>query len=369
MNDVFLFAGESSADLHGEKLINALRLKNPELKIWGVGGPKMRAAGFECILPMEEFQVMGFIDVFLALPRLVRHFYFIKKTLLEKKPKAAIFIDYPGFNLRMAKALRKKWYAGFLCHYICPSVWAWGKKRIPEMARTLDLLITILPFEKNCFKGTNLKIHYAGHPLIKRIPPQKEHTGIVETIALFPGSRTKEIERNFPQHLRCVKDLLKKHPHLKCIVSLSHPRFASLLKKIMKKEDLDFPLETNSYALMQAADLALAKSGTITLELALHNVPTVVTYAISPLDTFIAKNILKIRLPYYCLVNIIYEGEVFPELIGPALTHDALFTHTERLIEDNSYRHECLTKCATIRTLLGEHDASMEAATAILSAL
>ncbi|MES2345591.1 MAG: lipid-A-disaccharide synthase [Chlamydiota bacterium] len=367
MRDLFLFAGESSADLHGEKLIHALRLKDPELKIWGVGGPKMRAAGLDCILPMEEFQVMGFIDVFLALPRLLRHFYFIKKTLLQKQPTAVVFIDYPGFNLRMENALRKKGYTKFLCHYICPSVWAWGKKRIPEMARNLDLLITILPFEKNCFKDTNLNIHYAGHPLIKRIPLNSAHKGFIETIALFPGSRTKEIERNFKGYLTCAKELLKKHPHLKFIVSLSHPRFKDLLKKIMEKENLNLPLEPDSYTLMKQADLALAKSGTITLELALHNVPTVVTYAISPLDTFLAKHIFKIRLPYYCLVNIIYSGEVFPELIGPALTQNALFNHADKFIEDGDYRQECLTKCAAVRTLLGEQDASTEAATAIFN--
>lgn len=359
--DIFLFAGESSADLHGEKLIQALQTLRPTLDIWGVGGPKMRAAGLRCILPMEEFQVMGFIDVFLAFPRLLKHFYRLRSLLLEKKPNAAVFIDYPGFNLRMENHLRKKGYRGFLCHYICPSVWAWGKKRIPQMAKNLDLLLTILPFEANYFLGTSLPVHYVGHPLIKNIPEVPKKNEVVHHLALFPGSRKKEIEKNFPQYLRCTKKLLAAYPDLHCTVSASHTRFIPLLKTLMQHENIDFPIEENSYALMQKADLALAKSGTITLELALHKVPTIVTYGISPLDVFVAKNILKIHLPYYCLVNIIYGKEVFPELIGPHFTEEALLSKTKKFLENPSFLQECLLKCNKVREILGEKDASQEA--------
>ena len=159
-SDLFIFVGEKSADLHGEKILQALKQLDPALHISGVAGPRMRKVGIECILPMEDFQVMGFIDVFLALPKLVRQFYFVADQILSSNPKAVLFIDYPGFNLRMAKHLRKKGYKGKLCHYICPSVWAWGKKRIPLMAKHLDLLLTILPFEKNYFADTDLQVAY-----------------------------------------------------------------------------------------------------------------------------------------------------------------------------------------------------------------
>lgn len=367
--EIFLFAGESSADLHGEKLIKALLSKNPELDIWGVGGPKMRAAGLRCILPMEEFQVMGFIDVFIALPRLLRHFYFLRKIILETTPNAAVFIDYPGFNLRMEKHLRKKGFSGFICHYICPSVWAWGKKRIPEMAKTLDRLLTILPFESSYFSNTALPVHYVGHPLIKQIPFRQKECACVNIIALFPGSRKKEIERNFPQYLRCIKKLKEENPNLECIISLAHPRFATLLIEQMQKENVAFQLEENSYTLMEKADLALAKSGTITLELALHNVPTVVTYGITKFDLFIAKYLFKIHLPFYCLVNIIYGAEVFPELIGPYFKERTLFIKTSALLKNQSLRKECLEKCKKVRELLGNQDASVEAADMILSEL
>lgn len=368
MNSFFIFAGESSADLHGEKLILSLLTREPQLDIWGVGGPLMRAAGLRCILPMEEFQVMGFIDVFFALPRLLRHFSFIKKMILKHNPEAAVFIDYPGFNLRMEDRLRKAGYAGFLCHYICPSVWAWGKKRIPLMVRNLDLLLTIFPFEAELFKDTTLNAYYIGNPLIQRIPAV-ERQDDVKTIALFPGSRKKEIERNFPLFLKVAKQLLKTHPQLQFVVSLSHERFIPLLRSFLKKEDVQFPLESDSYNLMRKADLAIAKSGTVTLELALHNIPTVVTYGISKLDLFLAKHIFKIRLPYYCLVNILHGGEVFPELIGPHFTYGTLLEKATAFLNDSNLRASCRTKCAAIRAQLGTQNASDTAATLLLSQL
>ena len=180
MTDLFIFAGEASADLLGEELLKELKLKGRRLKISGVGGPKMREEGFSFIAQMEEFRVMGFVDVFLALPKLMRKFFAIRRAILEMNPKTVLFIDYPGFNLRMAKSLRKKGFSGKLCHFVCPSVWAWGKKRIPLMAKTLDLLLTILPFQARYFANTSLKTHFVGHPLAQRL---KEHSYLEN---LFP---------------------------------------------------------------------------------------------------------------------------------------------------------------------------------------
>ncbi|NDE82769.1 MAG: lipid-A-disaccharide synthase, partial [Chlamydiia bacterium] len=162
--DIFIFAGEPSGDLHGEALIQEIRKKDPSLKIAAVAGPRMRALGIDCILPMEEFQVMGFFDVFCALPRLIKHFYFIGKQILAMNPRSAIFIDYPGFNLRMEKHLKKRGFKAELIHYICPSVWVHGKGRIKTMESSLSQLLCILPFEKLCFEGSSLPVTYVGHP-------------------------------------------------------------------------------------------------------------------------------------------------------------------------------------------------------------
>ncbi|MBS0653605.1 MAG: lipid-A-disaccharide synthase [Verrucomicrobia bacterium] len=371
--DLFIFVGEKSADLHGEKIIEALKKHSPSLRISGVGGPKMRAAGLDCVLPMEEFQVMGFVDVFLALPKLMRQFYFVANQIFTLKPKAVLFIDYPGFNLRMARHLRKKGYQGKLCHYICPSVWAWGKKRIPLMAKHLDLLLTILPFEKNYFANTGLRVEYVGHPLVQRI---KEHNYLPfpfpkdkKIIAVFPGSRRKELERNLALQLQVCRRLKQDDPDLSFALSISDERFRPLIEEIVLrqgwKDNVQFVPQDRTYELMRAAHAAIAKSGTVTLELALHEVPTVVTYAISPLDLYIARDVLKIRLPFYCLVNIIANSEVFPELFGPNFTEENLYQKISSLI-GGTERKICQASCLALKEQLGDRDASTEAAKYVL---
>ena len=232
--DLFLFAGEPSGDLHGEEIIKALLEKDPSLKIIGVGGPKMRSRPFESILPMEEFQVMGFVDVFLALPKLIRQFHLVKRTILERKPNKVVLIDYPGFNLRLARSLRKSGFKGKICHYICPSVWAWGKKRIPLMVQNLDMLLSILPFEEKIFAHTPLLVRYVGNPLINHIeshtPSPLSELGDTKVLGIFPGSRTKEIERNLAQQLHCARRLLTLDPELKVALSVSHHRFCTRMQ-------------------------------------------------------------------------------------------------------------------------------------------
>lgn len=372
--DLFIFAGESSADLLGQELLKALKERS-SLKITGVGGPKMRAEGFSCIAEMEEFRVMGFVDVFLALPKLMRKFFKIRRAILTMNPKMVLFIDYPGFNLRMAKSLRKKGFSGKLCHFVCPSVWAWGKKRIPLMAKTLDLLLTILPFEVRYFAKTSLSTQFVGHPLAQRIKahPYREDLFPKEKriVGIFPGSRKKEIVRNFPNHLRVAKRLLSKEADLFFGVSLSHSSYAPLLKEIAAKEGIDINLipAEQTYDLMKASTAAIAKSGTVTLELALHSTPTVVTYAISPLDLLIARDLLRIRLPHYCLVNIIQGEEVFPELFGPNFTEEALYSRLSVFLSDAKAREVCKEKCRALRAFLEEKEPMEEASKLLLELL
>ncbi len=372
--DVFVFAGEKSADLHGEKLLQALYAQNPHLKIAGVGGPRMRAVGMHCILPMEEFQVMGFIDVFLALPKLLRQFYFVAREIQRLNPKAVVTIDYPGFNLRMAKHLKKKGFQGKLVHFICPSVWAWGKKRIPLMAKNLDLLISILPFEKQLFADTSLQVAFVGHPLAERLKTYGYQECFVPSgkklVALFPGSRRKEIERNLRLQLDACRELLEKNSDFHIALSVSDEKFLPPMKEILKEKgwnenEISLVPISQSYELMKAAYLAIAKSGTVTLELAMHRVPTVVVYGVSKLDKIIAYDILRIRLPFYCLVNIIAQKEVFPELIGPHFTLQNLKEKVESLLKEPN-RIKIQSECDAVIKQLGQKETSQEAAAEIL---
>jgi len=357
MVDLFIIAGESSGDQLGEGLLRAL----PKLKILGIGGPKMRSTGMETIFPMEDLQVMGFIDVLFALPHLIKCFNKTVDAILKTQPKVVLTIDYPGFNLRLARTLRKKGFKGKICHYVCPSVWAWGKKRIGLMAENLDLLLSILPFEKQLFEKTKLRVEYIGHPLVQKIAPQEAPDD--HLIGFFPGSRTKEIERNLPFYTRLIQSLKTEFPDYRYAISVSQEKYRPLLKKLAP----DLNLVTPDQMKKLKPFLAIAKSGTITLELALQEIPTIVTYAISPLDIFLAKYLFKISLPFYALPNLIATKMVFPELIGPALTDEKLLQEVKNLLINRDVYNRCQAQCRSLRALLGKENANTKSAQLILS--
>jgi len=358
---IFVFAGEASGDLHGENIINALRKNYPKARLFGVGGPKMRSAGLECILPMEKFQVMGFIDVFFALPRIFRQFFFLRSFLLKEKPDLVFLIDYPGFNLLLANSLFKRSFKGKICQYICPSVWAWGKQRIAKMEKILDRLFVIFPFEETLFNREKLQVRYVGNPLVQNIAksstPALDIDGEYRVVGIFPGSRQKELVRNFPKQLFVAKKLLQKHTDLFFVISIAQPNFSVILEEMMRAQE--FPRDrilfleaSQNKALMKRITLAIAKSGTNNLELALHHVPTIVTYGIGSIDFFIAKNLLRIRLPFYCIVNIIANKQVFPELIGPHFTEEALLANADHFLSSKETMEECRKKCQEIGNIL-----------------
>jgi lipid-A-disaccharide synthase len=357
---VFVCAGETSGDVLGGKLIEALKQRVPSLTIRGVGGPLMRAAGMEITHPMERFQVMGFSDVFKALPRLYRDFHKIRNQILNQPPAAVVLIDYPDFNMRLAKALRKKGYRGKLIHYVCPSVWAWRKGRIKSLVKTLDGLLSILPFEKECFTQTPLSVTYVGHPLVAAIDTYTYDSAYPlpagkPVLAIFPGSRRHEIALNLPIQWEAAK----KFPDYTPVISVARPE---LLEEIVKHvaPDAHFVPQEKRYELMRAASLALATSGTIVLEIGLHAVPTVVTYQLATLNYLLGRYAFRIHLPFYTLVNIICEREVFPEFIHKELSPCEIAETLRRLD-----REKCREACWELRARLLDQNASQEAAKTI----
>jgi lipid-A-disaccharide synthase len=384
MKHLFIFSGEPSGDLHGSLLLRAIKQLRPEIKLSGVGGPAMRAEGLSCLIEMEQFQVMGFSDVLLSLPRLWRLFYKVRDAILEQRPEWLVLIDYPGFTLRLAKALRKKGFQGKIVQYICPTVWAHGKQRIQLMAENYDLLLTIFPFEPDYFSHTSLKTFYVGNPLteiIRAIPHNdgwKESLGIPEAnrlIALFPGSRKNEILRNLPKQLAAAALLLEDSPNVCFGLSLSNPEFEPLINQFINKINPDLQKKLFlipkrfSYDLMRDCFSAIAKSGTITLELALHQKPTVVVYQLSKLNYFIAKYILRLKLPYFCIVNILKNKKVFPELIKSGFTPENVCKEIKLLNENGQERSSCIRECKELASELenNRNEApSMQAVRAIL---
>lgn len=372
MADLFILAAEPSADVQGAHLIQELLAQRPDLNISAVSGPRMRALPITTWAKMENLQVMGFLDVFLALPKIAQQFFQLRDYLLSLNPKAIICIDYPGFNLRLEKALRKRGYRGKLIHYICPSVWAWGKKRIYSMEKNLDLLLTIFPFEKNCFDATRLPVEYVGHPLVKAILDYTPLENFRKTyslegpiLGLFPGSRKTEIEKNLPLQIETAKKLLELNPKLQIAISVASKDREAQVWSLSGLKATCIPPE-HTYDLMRSCHLALATSGTVTLELALHKVPTVVMYAIKSFDLFLAQKIFRIHLPFYCIINIIANRLIYPELFGPNLTLDNLYASAIELLSNENARTECQSGCEEVKGLLGQTAASELAAQKIL---
>lgn len=361
--DLFLFAGEQSGDLHGAALLQALKQQRPSLKVCGVGGPALRALDIHTCLWAEDFQVMGFSAVIKALPKLYKNFYCVRDFILDTQPEAVVLIDYPGFNLRLAKSLRAKGFKKKLIHYIAPTVWAWKKGRIAEMASTLDMLLTIYPFEPACFAHTNLSVPYVGNPLVaalQRYPyyadwRERAGFGDEDYIALFPGSRREEVQRNLPLQLGALKNFNHRYA-----ISCAHPSLERLIRKFAGDDALVVPGEL-SYDLMRHARAAIAKSGTVTLELALHGCPTAVTYEISYFNYAVAKHLLRINLPHYCIANILLNETLFPEMIGSGLDPLQLSQNLRTLLEPESLMRTS-EAAMRLRTLLGEEDANQKAA-------
>lgn len=341
----------------------------------------MRAQGLHPLFFMEELQVMGFSAVFKSLPRLWKLFYRCLSAILELSPNCIVLIDYPGFNLRLARALRKQKFKGKIVQYIAPSVWAHGKHRIDWLAQSVDLLLPLYPFEAAYFSHTALPVAYVGHPLVDLVHPQRsfplwrQELGIPHDnplIALFPGSRPDEIASHAPLHFQTAQLLQQQHNiSFYFAVAAAHDSLIPLLEREIQKSGLTLNRDVfvvppaYHYALMADCQLALAKLGTVTLELALHAVPTVTHYSLSYLNYLMAKYVLRLKLPYYCIVNLLGGSQIFPEYVGCHVSSRQLAMKLIQLIHDVEERDRISDLCKHITASLGVRGAYARAAEAI----
>lgn len=376
---LFVFAGELSADMHAGHLLTALKKQKHNLSVSGVVGPAMRQHNIKAILQMEDFEVMGFSDVLAALPRLWKQYKHIRDHILTENPDITVFIDSPSLSLRMAHTLRKKGYSGKIVQYISPTVWAWGQKRIQKMAQSLDLLLTIYPFETEYFAATSLPVEYVGNPLIETLhkhhydPQWHKLFGIKQgqqLLGLFPGSRAAEIQRNLPIQLQTAKLLLQQQPQLALGISCAQSRFIPLMRELLQKYsiacDVFFIPKEYSYDFMRFCRGSIAKSGTVTLELALHHCPTVVMYQLTWLNRLMAKYVMRLKLPHYCIVNILGKKSIFPEFIAESYLPQDIIRNLAPLIAPGQLREDCLEDCRKIKALFSNTNVSERAASAIL---
>lgn len=366
MKYLFFVAGEASGDTHGANLIQALLDADPTLRLEGLGGTQMQAKGMTLHYDLASKAIMGFAEVLQSLSFIRKLFHETLERIRATRPDAVVLIDYPGFNIRLAKEIKKLGIP--IVYYISPQVWAWKKKRIHTLAEVCDKMLVILPFEKALYDEVGLDCTFVGHPLLDHI----EQSSVSETfcgpctIGLMPGSRAQEIDRIFPAMLEIAQGIHAEHPDARFVVPCVDEARGDQLRSLAG----DFPLEIvdkQFYDLLHAARFCLVASGTATLETALFKVPMIVMYKVAPLTYWMAKFLVNIEA--ISLVNILAKRHIVPECIQGEANADHILPLALDLIADTPVRNTMLAELETIRDLLGARGASATAATEILSLL
>ena len=363
---LFLIAGERSGDAHGAQLVRALKERVPEIQLGGLGGAEMEEEiGASLDNWTEAAAVVGLWEVLKNYPYFKRKFKETQSRIRAEKPDAVIFIDYPGFNLRLARALATENDPARRIYYISPQVWAWNRGRIPGMATVLHRMLCIFPFEVPLYEASGLPTECVGHPLADEYPaPTPDSERDPNLIGLFPGSRSREVEKHYPVMLAAAKQLSAKHPHLKFVASAVTEARAEQMRAI----SADFcPIEVGTYRpLIKQCWAGAVASGTATMEAALAGMPYCLVYKVAPLTYTIGKHLIKVD--HLGIVNVLADEEIVPELIQGDLTPEKLTTTLEALIQPARRQEIQLALKETLKKL-GEGNAHHRAATAILEEL
>ncbi len=371
---IYFVAGEVSADNHGAALMRSLRVLDPELKFIGRGGPQMQAvAGVQFKNWIGDAAVLGLWEVLRKYGYFRKQFRQTLTEIQETKPDAVVLIDYPGFNLRLARALRRQSQRRKTIYYISPQVWAWNRGRIKTMARFIDLVLCIFPFEADLYTASGLRAVFVGHPMIERLEPQKIDTQRdPNLIGLFPGSRSRELRKIFPMMMEVARRLLQLNPTLRFQVAAASEELAREMDEMMRPEQLagSESLEIavgQTAAIMQRAFVGIVASGSATLEAAYFGMPFVLIYKVA-WPTYVAAR-LVVNVDFLGMPNLLAGKEVVPEFIQHEARPDAIVAAVRLLMEDSPARDRMILDFDEIITKLGGTGASERAAQAILEEL
>lgn len=385
MSLIWTVAGESSGDARAEELMGAIRAQSPEVRFSGAGGPRMAALADQ---PFDDWiaeaAVVGLWDVLRHYGYFRRKFHAMLDGIAEKKPEAVLLIDYPGFNLRLAKALRRAGFRGKILYYISPQVWAWNRGRIPKMAKTLDLMICVFPFEKPMYEASGLKTVFAGHPLLEALLRERDSSvpRNGDVLALLPGSRRREVQRIFPLQLAAARIVAARRPATRFEVAVASEAHAELVGDMAD----GFPLQIRvgrARELMRTAGAGIVCSGTATLEAAFFGLPYCLVYKAAWLTFQIGRRVVNVN----CLgiINILNNYRLNPptdprlpadpaphlvkEFIQHFATPAAMAEEALRLLNDADARAALTSGFDSVLAMLHAEGASARAARAILGEL
>jgi lipid-A-disaccharide synthase len=374
-DEILIVAAEASADLHAARALEELSRLRPGIRAFGVGGPRLRAAGLETLFPAEDLNVMGFAEVLPKVPRILAVLRGIRRAAEERRPKVALLVDSPDFNLRLAKHLKRLGVK--VVYYVSPMIWAWRRGRARKIAKVVDRMLCILPFEERFYEGTGVSARFVGHPFAERALPgdaasYRAALGLPSgrtTVALLPGSRRSEIARILPAMLEAAERIKLLHPDVQFVIPVASTLSEESLRPALALHSgLDVRLVAGrADESVGASDAALVKSGTSTLESALMNRPMVVVYKMAWISYWIAR--LLVRMSHFALVNILAGRTVVPELLQQEASPERMAAEIESLLSDPVARRAQLDGLLEVRRSLGEPGAARRVAEEIAGAL
>jgi len=364
---IYVVAGEVSGDTHGGFLMEALRGQVPALEFHGAGGPAMKSIGGEGITNwIEDAAVMGIVEVLKHYGWFRQRFAEMLEEVMRVRPRALVLIDYPGFNLRFANAVRAKLPDTQIVYYISPQVWAWNKGRIPKMAETLDLMLCIFPFEQEIFQSAGLKTVFTGHPLVDELEEKKIDAEREEgLVGLFPGSREREVSRLFPLMVETARRMHSSEPKWRYEAAAASEKLAAKMHEVIANAGLADPAMIkvtagNSHALMQRSTCGVVASGTATLEAAALGLPYCLVYKVAWPTWLVGKMLVKVD--FIGLVNILAGEKVVQELIQRDANPDQLESILTQLLTDEAERERLRNRLLETASKLGEPGAHHRAA-------
>lgn len=366
---VMIVAGEASGDIYGEQFVYAMRDLNPDIAFFGIGGPKMEFAGVRVLHQASELSVVGFAEILPRIRYISRVLKELKQLLKQDPPDLLVLIDYPGFNLNLAKRAHALGIP--VLYYIPPQLWAWREGRVKKLAQRVDRVAVILPFERKFYQKHGLEVDYVGHPLLDLPPPGRSKEEIRHglgigperdpILALLPGSRAEEINRLMPAMVDAAEIILRSYPRLCCVLPLASTLSEDLVNSYLKDATIDIRVAGfDSKELLSIADLAFIASGTATLEAAITETPMVIAYKVSPFSYILARYLVKVS--FIGLVNLVAGKAIVPELIQGNATGRRLAEEGLTILEDERTRGKMTRDLQSVKERLGRVGASRGAA-------
>lgn len=343
---IFISAGEASGDTYGAQLIAAVRKAGGDQAFFGLGGEQMRTAGCELVTASREVAVVGLFEVVKHLPGIYGEFRKLLREVDKRKPAAAVLIDFPDFNLRLAQRLHTRGIP--VIYFVSPQLWAWRKGRIAQIKKYVKKMLVIFPFEEQFYREHGVDVEYVGHPLADlpqaAVPPSP-------TIALLPGSRRQEVERNLPEMVRAAELL---GPTYKCVLpvasTLERSWVEAQVKAALPSRQIQIELVDNARTALAAARVSIVASGTATVEAALAGNPFVVVYRVSGLTWTLGRGLVK--LDHFAMANLIAGKRVVPELIQGDFTAERVADEMRKLLTDGPERSQMMMELAEVRSRL-----------------